>query len=124
MYHDDCPGCGAYDHGWDMSDVRTTLYISTCDEDNEACQEAECDHEDHVIKVTIRRVWDQRCGYCDAADYRCVYDLTLDGARVKTFGSEAEADDYAAKVFPTAQPPERDYAWEGEAWLRRCEGWG
>ena len=121
--HDHCPGCGRNDLGWEMSDVRSSLEISTCD-DSESCEEGCCDCETHRVKVTIRRVWDRTCDYCDGADYRCVYDLSLDGVTLKTFASEAAADDYAAKVFPTAKAPEPDYAWESERGLRIAEGWG
>ena len=129
MYHDyddepSCPECGQYDHGFNMSDVRTTLKISTCTEGEEACDEGYCEDEPITIKVTVRRVWDRTCSTCGGGDYRCVYDLTLDGAKLKTFNSESDADSYAEKVFPSAKPPERDLAWESERGLRIAEGWG
>jgi len=126
MYHNDepdCSGCGRYDHGFDMPDVRSTLYISTC-EGGEDCEEGDCDCESIAVKVTIRRIFDRECNLCGGCDYRCVYDLSLDDQHVKRFESESDADAYAAKVFPTAKAPERDYAWESEAGLRRAEGWG
>jgi len=126
MYYEDgsdCPGCGRYDHGFDMSDVRTSLLIPTC-EGSKECEEEGCECESIAVKVTVKRIFDRECEYCGGADYRCVFDLSLDGSHVKRFSSESDADAYAAKVFPTAEAPERDYAWESEAGLRRAEGWG
>ena len=119
--YDDCRTCGVRDYGWEMSDVRTSLSIPSCTED---CEEGDCDCDSIPVKVTIRRVWDQDCTSCGSVTYRCVYDLTLDGALVKTFDSEHEADDYAALVFPSAKAPEPDYDWESERGLRQAEGWG
>jgi len=145
MYHDDyddCPGCGRRDYGWDMPDVRSTLYISRCrckqgcvctDAEREElgyepgeciCQENGCECDRSTVKVTIRRVWDQECGHCDGVDYRCVWDVSLDGTVVKSADSEEDADAYVSRTFPTAEAPERDEAWESERWLRRAEGWG
>lgn len=119
----DCPGCGQYDHGFDMSDVRSNLNISTC-EGSEECEENGCECEGITIKVTIKRIYDVDCNFCDGIDYRCVFDLSVDGAVIKRFASKDLADSYVSKVFPTAEAPERDYAWESEAGLRRAEGWG
>jgi hypothetical protein len=148
MYHDDdydyddCPGCGRRDYGWEMPDVRSTLYISHCrckpacvctdeerkDYDSEfqgcICQDNGCECDRSEVKVTIRRIFDRECNYCGGWDYRCVWDVSLDGTVVKTTESEADADAYVSRTFPTAEAPERDYAWESEAWLRRAEGWG
>lgn len=144
QYENDCPGCGQEDHGWNMPDVRSTLHINNCtcatacqcdekemqelgyEPDECMCEVNGCDCADReiTIKVVIRRIFDRTCEYCDGSDYRCVYDVKLDSQVVKTVNSEDEADAYIAKVFPTAKPPERDYAWESERGLRIAEGWG
>jgi hypothetical protein len=118
----DC-GSGATDYGYEMSDVRNTLVINNCVEGDEACENGDCDCK-VTIKVTIRRYISGSCESCGDYIHSCVYDLSLDGTKIKTFKSESDADAYAAKVFPTAEAPERDYAWESEAGLRRAEGWG
>jgi hypothetical protein len=142
--YEDCPGCGRRDYGWEMPDVRATLTINNCrckdgcvctdeertefspDEpfDGCICEENGCECDHVTIKVVIRRIFDQECAHCGGPDYRCVWDVQLDGTVVKTFDAEEKADAYIGKVFPTAEAPERDYAWESEAWLRRAEGWG
>ena len=128
MYHEEEEGCrdcgsGATDYGYEMSDVRSTLIISNCVEGDEACENGDCDCE-VKIKVTIRRYISGECESCGDYIHSCAYDLSLDGAKIKTFDSETKANAYAEKVFPTAKPPERDYAWESERGLRIAEGWG
>jgi hypothetical protein len=140
-YYEDCPGCGRYDHGFNMSDVRSNLTIDCCkcqpkcscttedrgddySDDECVCRENGCDCDHHKVKVTVQRVFDKDCDYCGGVDYRCVFNVTLDGARIKRCESEREADAFVAKVFPTAKPPERDLAWESERPLRIAEGWG
>ena len=114
-YDNDCHGCGRYDHGFEMPDVRSTLYIG---------EEPDDDDDRPCLKVTIRREWDRTCPECGGGDYRCLFDLTLDGVRVRTFKSDHEADRYIERAFPTARAPEPDYAWESERALRQAEGWG
>lgn len=141
MSYDDCPGCGVTDYGWEMPDVRSTLTINGCrckpecvctSEDRGEdyaegeciCEENGCDCDHSEVKVRVRRVFDRECGYCGGADYRCVFDVLLDGQTVRECKDEHEADAYIARVFPSAEAPEPDYAWESERWLRRAEGWG
>jgi hypothetical protein len=143
MSYDDCPGCGREDLGWNMSDVRQTLHISDCrcvpscvcsaeekldfgdaDFDDCICEENGCDCGQITIKVKVRRVFDRECEVCMGADYRCVYDVLLDGKTVKTCSDESEADSFVAKVFPTAKHPDPDWAWISERPLRIAEGWG
>jgi len=143
MYDDgDCPKCGVRDYGFEMSDVRSTLYISNCrckggcvctDEergedyaaDECICAENGCECEDQTtIKVRINRIWDQQCSYCDGVDWRPEWQVLKDDKVVATVPSERAADAVVEAEFPNAEPPERDYAWESEAGLRRAEGWG
>jgi hypothetical protein len=140
-----CPGsCGRNDHGWNTSDTRLTRTIAGCrcldqcvctDEeradytpdafDGCMCEDNGCGCDnDTTIKVVIQRIWDKTCDYCEGSDYRCAFSVLLDGASIKQFASQADADSYVERVFPTAVVPERDYAWESEAGLRRAEGWG
>ena len=142
--HDDCPGCGATDYGFEMPDVRSTLYISNCrckaecvctDEERKSydpeaeanlciCVDNGCDCDQTTIQVKINRIWDKTCSYCDGADWRPEWQVLKDGKVVATVPSETAAHAVIEAEFPDAQPPERDYAWESEAGLRRAEGWG
>jgi hypothetical protein len=142
MTYDDCPECGRVDHGWQMPDVRSTLTIDGCrcrpecacdpaekldlgfDPDECMCETNGCECDHNTIKIRVRRIFDRECTTCLGVDYRCVFDVLLDGQQVKTCGSESEADAFVARVFPTAAPPEPDWAWISERGLRIAEGWG
>lgn len=141
MSYDDCPECGREDLGWEMPDVRSTLTINACKckpecvctpedrgddyADGECiCEENGCDCDHHEVKVRINRVFDRECMTCGGVDYRCEFAVLLDGTCVSVAKTEEDADDFIARVFPTAEAPAPDYDWESERWLRRAEGWG
>jgi hypothetical protein len=140
-YDGDCPGCGVRDYGFEMPDVRTTLYISNCrckdgcvcqddvpDEDFqrdlECCCVDGCECDRIKIQVKINRIWDKECGHCGGVDWRPEWLVLKDGKTVATVPSENAADAVIAAEFPQAKADEPDYAWESERWLRRAEGWG
>jgi hypothetical protein len=144
-YHYDdepgCPGCGVRDYGFDSPDVRSTLYVSNCrckggcvctDEDRAGdfepgeciCVVNGCECDQTTIKVRINRIWDRECSHCGGVDWRPEWQVLKDDRVVATVPSEAAADAVVAAEYPDAEPPERDYAWESEAPLRRAEGWG
>lgn len=137
----DCRGCGVRDVGFETPDIRSTLYISNCrckggcvctDEERSGdyapseciCVENGCDCDQTTIQVKINRIWDKQCSYCDGIDWRPEWQVLKDGSVVASVPSESAADAVISAEYPTAQPPERDYAWESEAGLRRAEGWG
>jgi hypothetical protein len=143
MYDDepDCPKCGARDYGFEMPDVRSTLYISNCrckaecvctdeqrGDDYEPsdciCVENGCECEETMIQVRIKRIWDTVCSLCDGIEWRPEWQVLKDGKVVATVPSEGSADAVVGAEFPEAKLPERDLAWESEAPLRAAEGWG
>ena len=144
MYDDEpgCPGCGVRDYGWEMPDVRSTLFISNCRcktacvctdaerteldyEPGECiCTENGCECDSTKIQVRINRIWDRECGHCGGADWRPEWQVLKDGKVVATVPSENAAGAVIEAEYPDAEAPERDYAWESEAGLRRAEGWG
>jgi hypothetical protein len=142
---DSCRACGRRDYGFEMNDVRTTLYISNCqcktkcvctdemraefklDAGDCACCNGDdccCDAEETEIQVRINRIWDKRCESCEGVDWRPEWQVIKDGVVVATVPSEAAADAVIEAEYPNAEAPPRDEAWESEKWLRRAEGWG
>ena len=140
MSYYDCPECGREDLGWQMSDVRGTRVIDGCrckpncvctpedlgeDFDECICAENGCECDASLtVKIVIRRVFDRDCLSCGGVDYRCVYDVLLENKLVRTTETEDDAHRFVDLVFPSAEEPEPDYAWESERGLRIAEGWG
>lgn len=147
MYDDDgydgdsCRLCGRRDYGFEMDDVRSTLYMSNCEckakckcsdeqkaENEGLClcsDEADgCQCEQIKIQVRINRIWDKQCEGCDGLDWRPEWQVLQDGKVIATVPTEAAADAVVEVMFPEAESPPRDEAWESEKWLRRAEGWG
>jgi hypothetical protein len=125
MYYDDepdCRGCGVRDYGFDMPDVRSTLYVSKCETPAE-CEEDGCECEQTKIQVRIKRIWDKECGYCGGVDWRPSWEVLEDGKVIATVPSESAADAVVEAEYPSAES-DYDPAWESERGLRIAEGWG
>jgi hypothetical protein len=119
MYYEDepdCRGCGVRDYGFEMPDVRTTLYVAC------GCSD-ECECERTKVQTRIKRIWDKECGQCGGVDWRPSWEVLKDGVVVATVPSENAADAVIAAEFPTAES-DYDPAWESERGLRIAEGWG
>jgi hypothetical protein len=75
MRYDDCPGCGVTDYGWEMPDERARIVWDLVGWDPETGE-----YEEAVFAtITIRRIWDRTCNYCDGADWRPEWELKLPG---------------------------------------------
>lgn len=142
MYYDEpgCPGCGVRDYGWELPDVRSTLFhgdcrckancVCTAEDRGEdladgecVCEECGCECERSKIQIRINRVWDRECSYCGGVDWRPSWVVLKDGKTIATVPSESAAHAVVEAEWPTAEP-DYDPAWESERWLRQAEGWG
>jgi hypothetical protein len=138
---DECRKCGVRDYGFEMPDVRSTVYQQNCackngckcsDEDKQhnggecVCHPEfdGCQCEQIRIDVRINRIWDQTCPACDGVDWRPEFQVLQDGKVIATVPTEGAADAVVEALFPDAEAPPRDDAWESERMLRRMEGWG
>ena len=124
MYYEgeaDCPRCGVEDHGFNMNDTRSTVYMTDCDGTCDPDDGCECERV--KIQTRIQRIWDQTCDYCGSTDWRASWQVLKDGKVIATVPSENAADAVIDAEFPNAEA-DYDAAWESEAGLRRAEGWG
>lgn len=142
-------GRDTYDYGYDLPDLRATYEIREVEPTGLEFERAVCDScepkgtadraicGDHwfgdedgrgeitgTVKVTIKRL--HRPCDCGSGHMAFYGTNTLISGPGSTLEVPPWTDTRALirAVWPTAEEPERDEAWESERWLRRAEGWG
>jgi RNA polymerase subunit RPABC4/transcription elongation factor Spt4 len=122
-YDGSCPRCDRPDVGWELRDERGVWWLQRCSGCEGADEEPiECYCEGVRLSLRINRVWDKTCPACGSADWRAEWQLLEDGRVVATTRTQNGALAVLEAEYPGAVTAEADN--DGEAWLRRAEGWG